>query len=143
MLNIKRCFTSFVDVYQKVARRLSLYQNLTIVDLSPQEKIDALLRMEDVLSYCHINLFLCCEPEILSKLPRESAIRSGSCIDTGLLQSLFGDKLSQARDTGQRTQSGCGCKKSHDIGVYNLHPCKHNCLYCYANPVAPTHYSGN
>jgi DNA repair photolyase len=26
------------------------------------------------------------------------------------------------------------CGASKDIGSYNLHPCRHNCLFCYANP---------
>ncbi|MBW2737316.1 MAG: DUF1848 family protein, partial [Deltaproteobacteria bacterium] len=62
-------------------------------------------------------------------------ITKSSCIPNDLLMKLFGGSLSLNKDSGQRIKNGCGCKVSADIGSYSLHPCYHNCLFCYANPV--------
>ena len=45
-----------------------------------------------------------------------------------------GNGVAVAKDSGQRRAAGCTCGVSKDIGSYNLHPCSHNCLFCYANP---------
>jgi DNA repair photolyase len=47
---------------------------------------------------------------------------------------LYGGRISLRRDPGQRRRAGCGCRVSVDIGSYGRHPCRHGCLYCYANP---------
>ena len=57
-------------------------------------------------------------------------------ISNDLLMKLFGGSLSLNKDSGQRIKNGCGCNESVDIGSYSLHPCYHNCLFCYANPAS-------
>jgi hypothetical protein len=71
---------------------------------------------------------------VLNALPSGSNIRKSSCIPNDLFVKIFGGDLSFKRDTGQRSLKGCGCMISVDIGSYHLHPCYHNCLFCYANP---------
>ena len=90
--------------------------------------------MEKKLSEKKIDLYTCCEKEVLNALPSGSNIRKSSCIPNDLFVKIFGGDLSFKRDTGQRSSKGCGCMISVDIGSYHLHPCYHNCLFCYANP---------
>ncbi len=136
--NISRCITSFADIYKKIHQRLKTQTDTKLIDMTLEEKIDAVLRMKNSLASKGINLMLCCESNLLDSLPLSSNISASSCINNRLLQSLYGDGVSLAKDTGQRTKTGCDCKKSFDIGSYELHPCMHNCLYCYANPVKVT-----
>jgi hypothetical protein len=81
-----------------------------------------------------IGLQTCCEKDLQKALPKDSPVSRAACISSTLLMSLFGGNLSLKADAGQRKQSGCGCQKSVDIGSYHLHPCYHDCLFCYANP---------
>ncbi len=131
---ISRCITSFMDHYAKIRKRTTAMPGFSFIDPVVSEKINILLKMEKELSGEHIDLYTCCEKEVLEALPPESNIRSSSCIPNHLFVKLFGGDLSVKRDTGQRTAAGCGCRVSADIGSYHLHPCYHNCLFCYANP---------
>ena len=133
--NVKRCISSFADIYKKIQRRISTNINLQLIELTINDKIDAVLRMEEILTASDINLMLCCESVVLDLLPIESKTATSSCINNQLLKTLYGGNISLAKATGQRTKNGCDCKKSIDIGSYELQPCAHNCLYCYANPV--------
>jgi hypothetical protein len=90
--------------------------------------------MEKSLASKGIELYTCCEKEIVEAIPSESAIKNSSCIPNRLLAELSGGRISLRKDSGQRLKAGCGCLVSNDIGSYNLHPCFHNCLFCYANP---------
>jgi hypothetical protein len=92
--------------------------------------------MERTLTAGKIDLRLCCEKEVLAALPSDSTVTESACIPNDLLVALFGGTLSLKKDTGQRIQKGCGCKVSVDVGSYHLHPCYHNCLFCYANPTS-------
>lgn len=134
---ITRCITSFMDNYGKVKKRSKKIPGFEFIDPLIKKKTDIILKMEALLTPLNINLFLCCEKDILEALPSYSKTSKSSCIDNILLKKLFGGNLSFAKDSGQRTKMGCDCKKAFDIGSYSLHPCRHNCLYCYANPKAP------
>lgn len=136
---IKRCITSFMDHYKKIKKRTSIMENFSFIDPPLEKKINILLKMEKILNKKKIQLLTCCEKELVNALPPDSGITNSSCIPNDLLMDLFGGKLSLKKDTGQRVKSGCGCKISIDIGSYHLHPCYHNCLFCYANPVSK-HY---
>jgi hypothetical protein len=81
-------------------------------------------------------LKLCCEKDVLAALPAETSVTQSACIPSELLVEFFGGNLDLKKDTGQRIQEGCGCNVSVDIGSYQLHPCYHNCLFCYANPTS-------
>lgn len=135
---IQRCVTSFIDSYRKTDRRVSLIDDFRFIDPGPDKKIDALLRMAKKLTEHDISLMLCSEKKLFDLLPLDTKIKQSACIDNNLLKSLFGDEISLAKDTGQRSEKGCGCSRSFDIGDYRGHPCYHNCLYCYANPCKPT-----
>jgi len=133
---ITSCVTSFVDLYRKVLRRTTA-SPITFYDPDPPAKTELLLAMEDTLADRGIALQTCCEKQVLENLPPDTRIIAGSCIDGHRLVSLNGPGISLRRDMGQRARNGCRCTVSVDIGNYGLHPCRHNCLFCYANPVAP------
>ena len=131
---IKRCITSFMDHYPKIAKRASLINGFAFIDPPVEKKIRILAKMKQALLEKHIELFVCCEKKLLEALPENSGIHSSSCMDNDLLTKLYGGNLSLKKDYGQRIKNGCGCKISTDIGSYIDHPCYHNCLFCYANP---------
>ncbi len=129
---ISTCTTSFMDHYRKIERRTR--DRIVFVEPSPTEQIKILLKMEQVLSPLGIGLVLCCEKNLLGRLPAGSTIKAGACISGRRIMAVHGGKVSQRQDTGQRKTSGCACTVSADVGSYSLHPCHHNCLFCYANP---------
>jgi DNA repair photolyase len=120
---VRRCITSFMDHYPKIKKRPPM-----------EKKLEVLCQMEEQLETRHIGLFACCEKQVLEMLPGFSSVGGSSCIPNDLLMELYGGKIPLKRDFGQRTQRGCGCRASRDIGSYRFHPCFHNCLFCYANP---------
>jgi hypothetical protein len=131
---VQRCITSFRDDYRKIQRRTDQISGFRFEDPPLQNKVDLLVEMEQRLSALQIALMACCEKEVLTHLPATSRITRSRCIPNDLLMQLFGGDVSLQKDAGQRRQAGCGCLVSKDIGSYNLHPCYHNCLFCYANP---------
>ncbi|MCP4114142.1 MAG: DUF1848 domain-containing protein [Desulfobacteraceae bacterium] len=136
---IQRCITSFVDDYAKIRTRLERLRKdghpaVALVDPGMEKKREILLRMEKVLDTSGIRLHTCCERPLFATLPETSGIRESACIPGKLLAKLFGGHPVQARDYGQRSKQGCSCTQSVDIGSYGIHPCYHNCLFCYANP---------
>lgn len=135
---VSRCITSFMDHYAKIKKRIKSIPGFSFIDPVLSEKIEVLLEMEKKLSEKKIDLYTCCEKEVLNALPSGSNIRKSSCIPNDLFVKMFGGNLSFKKDTGQRSSKGCGCMISVDIGSYHLHPCYHNCLFCYANPTKAT-----
>jgi len=138
---VTRCITSFMDHYAKIQKRLSSMTVLSIpgfsfVDPALGEKVKILLKMEKMLAEKNLDLYTCCETEVMDALPLDSNIQKSSCIPSDFLVEIFGGSLSLRKDTGQRITRGCGCRVSVDIGSYPLHPCYHNCLFCYANPTS-------
>jgi hypothetical protein len=136
-LGIRRCITSFADLYHKVRRRFPA-TGLELVDPSLDAKCEILVEMAAKLHQRNISLRVCCEQAILEALPPGTGIRSGECIPGSLLVRLFGPGVVVKRDPGQRRGAGCTCNASVDIGSYHWHPCYHNCLFCYANPQSPS-----
>lgn len=130
---IRRCITSFVDLYPKVRRRAERI-GIRFEDPPLAEKAAILEDMAKALHSRNIGLETCCEAEVLAHLTVDTNIRAGACIPSDRLMALFGGRLSLRRDSGQRRQAGCRCRESVDIGSYDLHPCRHNCLFCYARP---------
>jgi hypothetical protein len=131
---IGRCTTSFMDPYAKIARRVACHPGFEFVEPSPSERVRILLDLEGLLAALKIRLFTCCEKETLAALPAHTTIAPAACIPSDLLIRLYGGRLSQQRDSGQRRTAGCGCRVSSDIGSYDRHRCRHGCLYCYASP---------
>jgi hypothetical protein len=134
---IRRCITSFVDLYPKVRRRAER-RGICFEDPPMAEKIAILAAMADTLHGRGIGLETCCEAEVMTRLPVGATIQAGACIPSDRLMALFGGRLSLRRDSGQRRRAGCRCRESVDIGSYDLHPCRHNCLFCYARPTGAT-----
>jgi len=135
-LGVRRCVTSFVDLYRKVQRRLPA-KGLELVDAPRDVKCETLANMAAVLRQREIALGVCCEKATLEALPPGSGIRSAACIPGPLLARLFGPDVTVKRDPGQRRAAGCTCNVAADIGSYHWQPCYHNCLFCYANPQSP------
>ena len=127
------CTTSFMDHYRKIGRRTR--ERIRFVEPSPAERVTILLNMQKVLTPMGLGLELCCEREVLARLPSESTINAGACISGRRIMAVHGGRVSRRKDAGQRKTSGCVCTVSVDVGSYSLHPCHHNCLFCYANPV--------
>lgn len=126
------CITSFMDHYRKIARRTG--STVTFLEPDPARRTTLLLNMEKALTPLGIQLVLCCEKAVLAELPAGSTIRAGACISGHRIMAVHGGRVSLRQDSGQRGASGCGCTVSVDVGSYRLHPCHHDCLYCYANP---------
>jgi hypothetical protein len=135
-IGIHRCITSFLDLYKKVQNRVRRKPDISFIDQLLDRKSEIILDMAGTLIKKDIRLYLCCEKELLDYLPPGSGVKQSACIPNHRLKELFGGDISLERDKGQRVKSGCGCRVSVDIGSYPLHPCYHNCLFCYANPTA-------
>jgi hypothetical protein len=131
---IDRCITSFLDLYAKISRRTAALPGFAFVDPPPARKAAVLLAMEHALHRHRIRLYTCCEQKVLAALPAGSTVAAGACIPNDLLLQLYGGDISLRPDAGQRRRQGCGCRVSVDIGSYREQPCRHGCLYCYANP---------
>jgi len=133
---IRRCITSFRDDYKKIRKRTASIPGFSFIDPTLEQKKEILLSMEKELTEKNMGLYTCCEKKVLKTLSAESKIRKSSCIPNDLIVEIFDGRVSFKKDSGQRTKEGCGCRVSVDIGSYHLHPCFHNCLFCYANPVS-------
>lgn len=131
---ICRCITSFMDHYSKIQKRTSSLPDFKFLDPPLAFKREILLEINQTLTAKNIALYTCCENKLLGNLPEDAGIKPSSCICNRFLVEIFGGELSFKPDAGQRVKDGCGCMESIDIGSYHLHPCYHNCLFCYANP---------
>ncbi len=108
--------------------------DFSFVEPPESEKLAILQNMQKTLMPLGISLALCCEKDLLDKLPFGSGIQPAACISGRRIMAVHGGRVATRKDQGQRRASGCGCTVSVDVGSYSLHPCYHNCLFCYANP---------
>jgi len=131
---IRRCITSFADIYAKVKTRTAKMDDFEFIDPPMATKVRVVEKMAARLKNLGISLYTCCEKDLIDALPESTTVRPSACIPNRYLVELFGGALSYRKDSGQRGAKGCGCNASRDIGDYDAHPCFHNCLYCYANP---------
>ena len=125
-VDIRRCTISFVDLFEKVKERFGR-KGFVMKDMPDNEKIKFAEKLVAIANKYSVKIFSCSSPII----ERVEGISKGHCIDGEVLESLFGQRATHAKDAGQRTF--CGCTKSKDIGAYDK-TCKHGCLYCYARP---------
>lgn len=137
-MGVRRCVTSFVDIYAKVARRVAPVDGFEWIDPPVEKKIRVLTWMQRVLARLGMKLYTCCEKDVMAAMPPDSGIMPAACIPNDYLAALFGGRVSFQKDSGQRGQKGCGCMASRDIGGYADQPCFHDCLYCYARPEPST-----
>ncbi|MDJ0781114.1 MAG: DUF1848 family protein [Desulfosarcinaceae bacterium] len=135
-VGIRHCVSSFCDDYRKIRRRLEPVGDIALRFPDWTEQVPLLEALLATLTPLGMRLLTCCEGELLRRLPVDSGVAAGRCIDHARLQQLYGGRLSHRADSGQRRSDGCGCHQAVDIGSYRLHPCYHRCLYCYANPAA-------
>lgn len=121
-----RVVISFADLYKKTERNLNLIPDFTFHDITHliEEINDLCSFFSDIARQHDMKISICAESLNLEHL----GIEKGKCIDDRLLNDVFGIKVSNLKDTGQR--EACGCIKSVDIGQYNT--CLHGCKYCYA-----------
>jgi len=139
-LGIKKCVTSFLDMYPKIHKRLEFLSRqketttLYFTEPSLEKKMQVIQWMEKHLSKLDMQLSLCCEKELFSHLGADTTVLENACVDGNLLKMNFGGTPETRRDYGQRSKQGCKCTRSIDIGSYDEHPCFHNCLFCYAAP---------
>lgn len=123
-MNNCRVTTSYISMYGHVKKRMEKTDMRNLEDYEEEELIS---RIANVASKHNRNIYMCSNDRFtLMDIPN---IKKGHCIDGPLLDSLFNEKSSKAKNNGQRTE--CGCSKSIDIGNYTQ-KCYHNCVYCYA-----------
>lgn len=132
---VRCCVTSFMDMYRKVVRRAASVSDVVFIEPSIHRKVEIISRMEKYLTPLGMQLYICCESAVQSALPSTTPVAPSACIPGPYLADLYGGSVVVKPDRGQRAAQGCRCSKSVDIGSYRLHPCRHDCLYCYANPV--------
>ena len=123
-----------MDHYAKIKKRVGVIDGFSFFDPCLEKKKEVLFRLKKSLEKRHIRMHLCCEKELLETLPETADINQSACIPNHRLKALYGGNISLKIDKGQRVRAGCGCRVSADVGSYHLHPCFHNCLFCYANP---------
>jgi DNA repair photolyase len=138
-LGISKCITSFADKYRKIKKRVQFLKNQgmnvpMLEDIAQSKKMDIIERMANLLDKNGIELALCSERKLFSDIIKKENISESACISGKLFAELFKGEPVIKRDYGQRASLGCQCTQSVDIGSYELHPCLHNCLFCYANP---------
>jgi len=121
-LGVDKCTFSFISVYGKVKESLAA-KNIKCEEVSDEKKIEFTKEMVKIATPLKIRLYSCCE----AVLESVEGINKSHCVDGTILQELFGDKTSKAKDQGQRLT--CGCTKSKDIGSYKQ-PCPNKCVYC-------------
>lgn len=136
-LGVKQCITSFYDPYRKVAARIKRMAEpgratLKFIDPGMDRKADIIRSMAQFLTPLGVDLFLCCEKELIDAAGLNRYVYLSACINGRLYKTLFGGDPEIRGDYGQRRKQGCQCTKSFDIGSYEDHPCFHNCLFCYA-----------
>jgi len=125
---IKNVRISFAQWYKKAVTRAAKH-GFHYIDPSNEQKLEDVRTVVRVAKELGLELFSCSQ-DFLTEIPE---IRSSSCIDGLLLQSLHPEReaVSTKKDRTQRAE--CRCTESIDIGSYTQF-CPHCCLYCYANP---------
>jgi hypothetical protein len=136
-MGIKQCVTSFYDPYKKVVARIKRMAGpgspmIKFIDPGMDRKAKIIRNMAQFLKPLGMDLFLCCEKELMEAAGLQAYASSNACINGHRYKSLFGGNPETRKDYGQRRKKGCQCTRSFDIGSYEDHPCFHNCLFCYA-----------
>lgn len=129
----QRVVISFVDEYAKTRRRMAALSSagggvVTVAaDASgalPAEIGALTADLAACASACGMEIQSCAETLDL----RPFGVSAGKCIDSVLIERIFGLHLQADKDPNQRP--ACGCALSKDIGMYDS--CLFGCSYCYA-----------
>lgn len=124
---VSKIVVSFTDLYKKVLNRQKK-SRIKFINPGNEKKLEVLYRIKKLTDKYQVKPNLCCET-----IPgSENIIKRSPCISADFINQILKTNIKYKKDTGQR--SDCICTISKDIGSYALHPCRHNCLYCYARP---------
>jgi hypothetical protein len=134
-LDIRRCFTSVADLYEKFRRRTAKsFPWIQLREPDHDELTSIAQLMTEIARSYGMQVFACTE----RRLEELGGFGHGSCIDGHALQRHAepGVRVSVAKatDQGMPGRSSCGCTMHTDIGDYEGQECRYSCLYCYANP---------
>jgi hypothetical protein len=127
-LGLNELIFSFATPYAKVKRRMHA-RGYSLIDPPLKKKRAILERLLKICEKYNLEMRACCQPDLLNI----EGIQQAQCIDAFKIERIIGERIKKQKDNAQR--DACGCYKSKDIGGYNgVFKCKHNCIYCYANP---------
>ncbi|AJY69793.1 hypothetical protein RW64_09405 [Geobacter sulfurreducens] len=136
-----RVVFSFLDFYGKVSgriRELEKTKGIRVIDITDgshrEEMLQLAAQIKQVGNHFGMEVLSCAEQSDLAQF----GIEHGSCIDGGLIRSLFGIRKNFPKDKNQR--GACLCAESIDMGMYNT--CSFQCTYCYAN-LSPKNIAAN
>lgn len=125
----QRVMVSLVDYYRKTNRRLSQLEreedcsfNRDVV--SSRGIINLMGNIATVAKKNDIEIFTCAEESDFSQV----GVQQGKCIDEGILNNIWSQKIVYKKDPTQR--GACLCMLSKDIGINDT--CIHGCPYCYS-----------
>jgi len=124
-LGIESVVTSMCQEYGKTKRNMAK-SGFELVTMTAEQRLEVIDHVLKIAAKYNITLKSCADSGI-----NDRRIIPSRCVDGRIIGKAIGEKLSVAKDSGQRT--GCGCTKSRDIGNYT-DACNHGCRYCYANP---------
>ena len=121
-----RCYTSFVNLYPKVQRRLEALakKGVKMLTVPEADQLELVNRLAEIAAGHGIELYSCCSDHLVG-----GRVKKAHCVDRDLLAGLFG--LDAALYQIKPTRKQCGCAESVDVGMYDT--CPHACVYCYAN----------
>lgn len=125
----KRCYFSFVDLYDKTKlnfKKLSLSTEIEFYKPSLEERISFTKEIDLIAEQNGITLYACAEDELLNAVPR---IVKAKCVDSDIIHKICSEEKNDYK--AEPSRLGCGCIESKDIGYYDS--CPHGCIYCYAN----------
>jgi len=126
----RRVVISLVDWYRKTTRSMRPHLEGATTPLvraaSPDdpEVVELVSDLREIAAAHGISAAGCCEPEWHER----GVLPGGACIDSALLETLWGLPSNSRKDPGQRP--ACRCAPSRDIGRYGS--CDGGCRYCYA-----------
>lgn len=126
----KRCYFSFVDLYNKTKRNLLTIEkkyNIKFYNPTIDEQIDLIKTLIDIAKQRNIKLYACTEDTIVNYIPE---LQRGHCVDIDLVNKICKDRTNNEYKISP-TRPGCHCYESKDIGYYDS--CAYGCIYCYAN----------
>lgn len=118
------CIFSFLDVYGKVKRNMTLIPYpFRHQEPSAEEQRELAEELAGIGERFGIRLLTCCEDHLVG-----GRIGKARCVDPELIDWIApSDQALPYRPT----RDECGCVASRDIGAYDT--CPHGCVYCYAN----------
>jgi hypothetical protein len=124
---VRRCYFSFVDLYEKTKknfRKISLKTGITFQKQSLEDQIRITNNLADIAGKYQITMHACVEDQLLN-----CGIEKAHCIDRDLIAHITPESYASLKL--QPSRLGCGCFDSRDIGYYDS--CPHGCIYCYSN----------